>query len=54
MNVTDLLSRRQILLTGSLGAAAWLVPGVFAEELARTPRHDRRAVLSRSAAPRYR
>src|SRR6266404_1293498 len=37
MNLTDLLSRRQILMAGSLGAAAWLVPGVFAEELARTP-----------------
>ena len=37
MNVTDLLSRRQLLMAGSLGAAAWLVPGVFADELARTP-----------------
>jgi protocatechuate 3,4-dioxygenase, beta subunit len=37
MNVTDMLSRRQILMAGSLGAAAWLVPGVFAQELARTP-----------------
>lgn len=31
------LTRRQILLAGSLGAAAWFVPGVFAQELARTP-----------------
>jgi protocatechuate 3,4-dioxygenase beta subunit len=37
MNVTDLLTRRQLLMAGSLGAAAWLVPGVFADELARTP-----------------
>jgi protocatechuate 3,4-dioxygenase, beta subunit len=37
MNLTDLLTRRQILMAGSLGAAAWLVPGVFADELARTP-----------------
>jgi protocatechuate 3,4-dioxygenase beta subunit len=37
MNVTDLLSRRQLLMAGSLGAAAWLVPGIFAEELAVTP-----------------
>jgi len=37
MNVTDLLSRRQLFLAGSLGAAAWFVPGVFADELARTP-----------------
>jgi protocatechuate 3,4-dioxygenase beta subunit len=37
MKVHDLLSRRQLLMAGSLGAAAWLVPGVFAEELARTP-----------------
>ena len=37
MNVHDLLSRRQLIMAGSLGAAAWLVPGVFAEELARTP-----------------
>ena len=32
-----LLSRRQLIMAGSLGAAAWLVPGVFANELARTP-----------------
>lgn len=31
------LTRRQILMAGSLGAAAWLVPGAFAEELWRTP-----------------
>jgi protocatechuate 3,4-dioxygenase beta subunit len=37
MNMTDLLTRRQLLMAGSLGAAAWLVPGVFADELARTP-----------------
>lgn len=37
MKVHDLLSRRQMLMAGSLGAAAWLVPGVFAEELMRTP-----------------
>src|SRR5437016_7131514 len=37
MKVHDLLSRRQLLMAGSLGAAAWFVPGVFAEELARTP-----------------
>ena len=37
MKIHDLLSRRQILMAGSLGAAAWLVPGVFADELMRTP-----------------
>jgi len=37
MKVHDILSRRQLLMAGSLGAAAWLVPGVFADELARTP-----------------
>lgn len=37
MHGSDLLTRRQVLLAGSLGAAAWLVPGVFAQELARTP-----------------
>src|SRR5947208_12344255 len=37
MKVHDLLTRRHLLMAGSLGAAAWLVPGVFAEELARTP-----------------
>ncbi len=37
MNLTNLLTRRQIVLGGALGAAAWLVPGAFAEELARTP-----------------
>ena len=37
MKLNDMLSRRQLLMAGSLGAAAWLVPGVFAEELARTP-----------------
>lgn len=37
MKVHDLLSRRQMLMAGSLGAAAWLVPGVFADELMRTP-----------------
>jgi protocatechuate 3,4-dioxygenase, beta subunit len=34
---TELLTRRQLFMAGSLGAAAWLVPGVFAQELARTP-----------------
>jgi protocatechuate 3,4-dioxygenase beta subunit len=34
---TEPLTRRQLLMAGSLGAAAWLVPGVFAQELARTP-----------------
>jgi protocatechuate 3,4-dioxygenase, beta subunit len=37
MKVHDLLSRRQLLMAGSLGAAAYFVPGLFAEELARTP-----------------
>src|SRR5215510_509033 len=37
MSSPDMLSRRQLLLAGSVGAAAWLVPGVFAQELARTP-----------------
>ncbi len=37
MQVPELFTRRQIMLAGSLGAAAWLVPGVFAEELTRTP-----------------
>jgi protocatechuate 3,4-dioxygenase, beta subunit len=37
MHETGLLTRRQIILGGTLGAAAWLVPGAFAEELSRTP-----------------
>src|SRR5213083_1759336 len=37
MKVHDILTRRQLLMAGSLGAAAWLVPGVFADELMRTP-----------------
>jgi len=37
MKVHDILSRRQILMAGSLGAAAWLVPGLFADELQVTP-----------------
>jgi protocatechuate 3,4-dioxygenase, beta subunit len=37
MKVHDILTRRQLLMAGSLGAAAWLVPGVYADELARTP-----------------
>src|SRR5437879_13739323 len=37
MKVHDILTRRHLLVAGSLGAAAWLVPGVFADELARTP-----------------
>lgn len=35
--MNNLLTRRQLFMAGSLGAAAWLVPGVFADELARTP-----------------
>lgn len=34
---SQLLTRRQLCLAGALGAAAWMVPGAFAEELARTP-----------------
>lgn len=37
MEMESLLTRRQLFLAGSLGAAAWFVPGVFAQELARTP-----------------
>jgi len=37
MHLSGLLSRRQILLGGALGAAAWLVPGAYAQELATTP-----------------
>lgn len=37
MRIPDFLSRRQLLLAGSLGAAAWFVPGAFAQELTRTP-----------------
>jgi protocatechuate 3,4-dioxygenase beta subunit len=37
MKLSDHPTRRQLLMAGSLGAAAWLVPGVFADELARTP-----------------
>src|SRR5271155_2629275 len=37
MHVKELLTRRQIMMGGALGAAAWLVPGGFADELARTP-----------------
>ena len=38
---TENLTRRQILMGGALGAAAWLVPGAYAQELslARTPAH---------------
>ena len=36
MNDTRILTRRQILMGGSLGAAAWLVPGLFADELQRS------------------
>src|SRR5947208_1821939 len=36
MTDSRILSRRQILMGGSLGAAAWLVPGLFAQELERT------------------
>src|SRR5262249_56781785 len=40
MNLPDLVwSRRGFLKTGlALGAAFWTTPGLFAEELARTPR----------------
>jgi hypothetical protein len=40
MKVIDSLLTRRGLLRGGLavGAAAFLVPGAFAEELARTPR----------------
>src|ERR1700689_5272146 len=34
-NMNQILTRRQILMGGSLGAAAWLVPGLFADEVAR-------------------
>lgn len=34
---TSLLTRRKLLGSVALGVAAWTVPGVFAEELARTP-----------------
>jgi protocatechuate 3,4-dioxygenase beta subunit len=37
MTMPTLLNRRQLLMAGSLGAAAWLAPGVFAQELTRTP-----------------
>ena len=37
MNGIEILTRRQILMGGALGAAAWLVPGAFAQELIRTP-----------------
>jgi protocatechuate 3,4-dioxygenase beta subunit len=37
MHVPHSLTRRQLLIAGSLGAAAWFVPGVFADELMRTP-----------------
>lgn len=37
MNAPELLTRRQLFLAGSLGAAAYFVPGLFAQELARTP-----------------
>jgi protocatechuate 3,4-dioxygenase beta subunit len=37
MDLHNGLTRRQLLMAGSLGAAAWFVPGVFAQELARTP-----------------
>src|SRR5438477_167093 len=39
MKLTPFLSRRGLLRGGlALGAAAFFVPGAFAEELARTPR----------------
>jgi protocatechuate 3,4-dioxygenase beta subunit len=37
MDFPPLLTRRQIILGGALGAAAWLVPGAYAQELTRTP-----------------
>lgn len=37
MNVHGLLTRRQLLMAGSLGAAAYFVPGLFADELQVTP-----------------
>jgi protocatechuate 3,4-dioxygenase beta subunit len=37
MNHDFLLGRRRLLGGVALGAAAWLVPGVFADELTRTP-----------------
>jgi protocatechuate 3,4-dioxygenase beta subunit len=37
MNASGLLTRRQLLMAGSLGAAAYFVPGLFAEELQVTP-----------------
>jgi len=37
MNEADLRTRRVLLGTFALGAAAWAVPGVFAEELVKTP-----------------
>src|SRR5262245_34552345 len=37
MKVHDLLTRRQLFLAGSLGAAAYFVPGLFADELQITP-----------------
>ncbi len=38
MNLNSkVLTRRQLMLSGALGTAAWFVPGVFAEELSRTP-----------------
>src|SRR5271156_4140584 len=36
MNVIE-LDRRRLLQGAALGLAAWFVPGVYAEELARTP-----------------
>src|SRR5947209_13787510 len=51
MNSTDLLLTRRGLLRGglALGAAAWFVPGVFAEELSRTPRLDRKSTRLNSS-----
>ncbi len=37
MHGIEILTRRQILMGGALGAAAWLVPGAYAQELTRTP-----------------
>jgi len=37
MDVSKILTRRQVLMGGALGAAAWFVPGLFAQELTVTP-----------------
>jgi protocatechuate 3,4-dioxygenase beta subunit len=37
MKLNALFNRRRLLQGAALGAAAWLVPGAYADELARTP-----------------